>query len=171
MSEQDEDKPTQVLDIEFLKKKKKEKEEELASSVCDLEFIHDIKEEKKLFPVIFFNFNADEFPAKDTLPVGFEYSNCHDLKELNLKLKRNAPKIIAFYYDSNPKAVNQLLTQIKSKFKNVSTIVLAKSLSKDKVDKHLKTTAAADAYLELPLSNEKLKKELTRIESSLKKAS
>jgi hypothetical protein len=179
MSGHDEDdKPTVVLDLNALKKQKLKQEEELANLASELEFA--IPEDDPTsgdsrpqnFPVILFDFGCDFFQKSlPSLPEGFDYKIIKTLPELNNALKSKDFQIVAFYYDSNPKAVNQLCAQIKSKMPFTKTLIIAKAISPEKARIHAQTPSGAAGYYQLPIDSIKVEDEFLRIYSQVQKAS
>jgi hypothetical protein len=166
MSDDEDDKPTVVLDINALKAELDKKKEELDDIAQDLSFaateeiadepapeeptIHD-KE------YILFDLNSEFFQKnKAKLPGDFNYVVVNDLKELNSKMQSGDDKVVIFNYNAAPKAVNQLTIQIKAKFPKVKTVIMAKNLSDDKAQAHKKTKSGAHAYISVPFKNENM---------------
>lgn len=179
MSEQDEDdKPTVVLDLNALKKQKLKQEEDLANLASELEFgvpedEPDSTPNKRFsFPVILFDLSSDFFQKSlPLMPQGFEYKVLKTLPELNQALKSKDFQIVAFHYDSNPKAVNQLCAQIKAKMPLTKTLIMAKAISPEKAKIHAQTPSGAAGYYQLPLNALKIEDEFLKIYSKVEKAS
>lgn len=186
MSGDEDDSPTVVLDLKALKMQKLKQEEDLANIVQDLEFAvginedvsspapqaisRQLKDKKSNFPIVLFDFQSDFFEkAKDQFPKGYDYLLAKTLPELNKFLSSKKFQIVIFNYDVNPKAVNQLTSQIKLKFPESKTIIMAKSLAPDKVKAHARTPAGASGYYQLPLDAEKIESEFLKIEMIIKK--
>lgn len=182
MSDQEEDKPTVVLDLNALKKQKLKQEEDLANLAQELEFNVGLDEslvpqesslnqdEKSLFPVIFFDFQSDFFEKNlDQFPTGYGYQIARSLPELNTYLKSHAFQVVVFNYDVNPKAVNQLCLQIKQKLPSTKTMIIARAISPQKAKLHAATAAGANGYYQLPLAPEKIEKEFQRIYAEVRK--
>jgi hypothetical protein len=176
-NDNEDDKPTVVLDLNALKKQKQRQEEELASLATELEFaVGDVapaalksKEISENFPVILFDFNSDLFEkSKKNFPQGYDYKIVKTLPELNQCLKEKTFQLLIFNYDANPKAVNQLCAQIKKKFPLTKTMIMAKAISPKAAEAHAKTPSGAHCYYQLPLNTEKIEEEFIKI-SSLKK--
>ena len=164
MSSQDnDDKPTVVLDFNALKEELKTSEE-LTVNINDIQFnvdfndvepledhTGDSKEVENQNPIYLFDYKTDFF--EKVLPHHLNSANLHlitELEQLNQALSSNANCIVAFYYNNTPKAVNQLTKQIREKFTNARTLIVAKNLSEDKAAMHAKTKYAANAYLSHP---------------------
>lgn len=195
MSGDDDDKPTVVLDLNALKKQKLKQEEELANIAQELEFavgpdessdidseefaekfldqraeIEPIAESKNTFPIILFDFNSDFFQkSKAHFPKGFEYHIAKSLPDLNKLLGSKVFQIVVFNYDVNPKAVNQLTAQIKQKFPQTKTLIMAKAISPEKAKIHAKTQSGANGYYKFPLEASKIEAEFYKIKQSVKK--
>jgi hypothetical protein len=176
--ESEDDKPTVVLDLNALKKQKLKQEEDLANLATSLEFSipaeDDVNEEKQAnqFPVILFDFGSDFFQKSlPQFPHGFDYKIIKTLPELNNHLKTKDFQIVVFYFDSNPKAVNQLCAQIKSKMPSTKTLIMAKAISPEKARAHAQTASGAAGYYQLPMDSSKIEKEFHKIYSLIQKAS
>ena len=177
-SNEEDDKPTVVLDLNALRKKKLKEEEDLANLAEEIEFkVHQEKPQAKekaqghhsSFKVIYFDFHTTLF-SESELPGEFENIIVHDLKELNVYLKSRDFQILVFHYDPLPKAVNQLCTQIRQKLPSTKLLIVANKISAQKAQMHAKTAAGAHGYLSLPLTEEKLRGEYLRIYDGNKKA-
>lgn len=187
MSHDDEDdKPTVVIDLNALKKQKLKQEEELANIASELEFATPDEDdviqtfEKAPSPskprtqvsvrVILFDFQSDFFAnSLSEFPQGPDYRVVKNLNELNQHLKSKSFQIVVFNYDVNPKAVNQLCLQIKQKLPQTKTMIMAKSISPEKAKLHAQTPSGAHGYYQLPIKADKLEKEIQNIQA-LKKA-
>ncbi len=198
MSTDDDDKPTVVLDLNALKKQKLKQEEELANIESELEFnvgqdplsipasepslSEDpenfaekfldarAKEEKAPLTVILFDFQSDFFQkALDQFPKGHEYHVAKTLPELNKFLADKRFQIVVFNYDVNPKAVNQLTAQIKSKFPIIKTLIMATAISPQKAQIHAKTPSGANGYYQFPLVEAKVEAEFQKIKKLVQK--
>lgn len=174
MSTDDDDKPTVVLDLNAIKDLKLKKEEELAIEVDDIEFsTHaealDLNQEDKRqinldYKVILFDFQTDFLQKNlDLFPKGPQYLIANDLKELNTYLLNKEFQIVVFLYDIVPKAVNQLISQIKLKLPKTKTLIVAKNISPNKAIIHAKGPFGADGYYQLPLESSKLEEEFKSI--------
>lgn len=184
MSDHDEDdKPTVVLDLAALRKQKLKEEEQLNDIVTDLEFNTapvlesprpqaSLKGATAAFKVILFDFGSDFFQnALRTLPTGFEYEIARTLAELNHHLKAKSFQIAVFNYDVNPKAVNQLTAQIKTKFPATKTLIMASAISPEKAKIHAQTPSGAHGYYKLPLNPMEVKKEFLKIREKFQQVS
>lgn len=158
--EEDEDKPTVVLDFNSLKEDLKQAEE-LTQSKLDIQFNVDFDDveplEEKAEPSIhqkniyLFEYKSNYF--KKVLPHYLNNPSLHlieELNELNEALTNDPDSIIVFYYNSQPKAVNQLSRQIKKKFQKARTLIIAKNLSPEKAEQHANSKYGAHAYLNHP---------------------
>lgn len=190
MSHEDEDdKPTVVLDLNALKKQKLKQEEDLANIGNELEFNVDLEKKspapvakpkgmsvtpvvKKApsFKVILFDFQSDFFQSsKELFPKGYDYQIAKDLPSLNKFLTSKEFQIVVFNYDVNAKAVNQLSAQIKLKFPTTKTLIMAKAISPEKAKLHANTPSGANGYCQLPLEAAKIEAEFQKIQSAVKK--
>jgi CheY-like chemotaxis protein len=180
MTDDEDDKPTVVLDLNALKKQKLKEEEDLSLLGSELEFsVHSatmpeadkkktvITEERKVkssFPVILFDFQTDFFHREiQLLPTEFDYHLVKDLQGLNKFLGQKKFQVVVLNYDAYPKAVNQLTAQIRQKFPHAKTMIIAKSISPEKAKAHAKTASGADGYYQLPLEASRLRNELLKI--------
>lgn len=121
------------------------------------------------FKVILFDLQSEFFKTNTKLfPKGPDYKLISNLNDLNLQLRVKEFQIAVFNYDSNPKAVNQLTAQIKTKFPHIKTVIVAKNISPEKAKIHAKTPSGATGYYQLPLDPQKILKEFSRIQSEVK---
>lgn len=169
--EDEEDHATVVLDLNKLKEEM-EKKNDLSSAAEDLEFAvgPEDGEEKASesgvpsFKVIMFEFGKPLFEAsQDKMPSGFEYMISKDVKDLSAKLKSTDFQVVMFFYNGDPKAVNTLCAQVKSKFPKTKTIIVAQNLSPDKVKMHQNSASGANEYITLPLEEDKVRSTLEKI--------
>jgi hypothetical protein len=182
MTDDEEDKPTVVLDLNALKKHKLKQEDDLSFISEELEFsvssrpVESISHEKKQtlnsmevkitheFPIILFDFQSDFFEKEiKNLPTEFKYHVVKDIAGLNKFLGQKKLQLVFLNYDVSPKAVNQLTSQIKQKFPHVKTLITAKSISPEKAKIHAKTPSGADSYFQLPFKKEVLKDEIQKL--------
>lgn len=181
MTDDEEDKPTVVLDLEALKKQKLKREEDLSlfnqdlefsvgpetgSSAADKKIIPDpsAKGEVPSFPIILFDFQSDFFQKEaPNLPKDLNFYVVKDLVGLNKFLGEKKFQIVILNYDASPKAVNQLTTQIRQKFPHAKTLIIAKNISPEKAKVHAKTASGADGYYQLPFQHEGLRNEIKKI--------
>lgn len=183
MSDYDEDdKPTVVLDLNALRKQQLKADEELANIASELEFNVDhtttpgpvkaapLKPEALKYKVILFDLEGDFLKkSKSQFPAGYDYQVCSTLPELNIHLREKTFHIVVFNYDQNPKAINQLSTQIKLKFPMSKVLIMAKNISPKKAQDHALTPAGASGYYQLPLEPKKIEEEFIRIHKESKK--
>jgi response regulator RpfG family c-di-GMP phosphodiesterase len=109
--------------------------------------------------IIFFDYSSDYFTKLvPKLPdLHYTFKVITTLPELNSILRSGKESIIIFHYNAAPKAVNQLSGQIKLKFKNAKTVIVAKGLSQDKAQTHKKSKSGANSYLSVPFSIKQFK--------------
>jgi hypothetical protein len=114
----------------------------------------DLEESAELQKVVFFDFKSEYFSKLlPKLPGDkFEFKLITELKDLNSILQSKEPTTVIFNYNAAPKAVNQLTAQIKAKFPNTKTIIVAKGLTPDKAQAHKDSKAGSDAYLSVPFN-------------------
>lgn len=178
MSPDDEDdKPTVVLDLNALKKQKLADDEKLASIESEIEFdvlsksdseetltkvgTH-LKEDQ--IRVVLFDFESDFFQKSITqFPAGFDYIMATSLNELNNCLRTKGFQIVVMNYDVNAKVVNQLSAQIKTKFPESKVLIVARSISPEKASVHARTPAGAAGYFQLPIDAAKMQAEFQKI--------
>jgi hypothetical protein len=110
------------------------------------------KEKKKIqSKVIFFDFTNEFFETwTEELNFPFRYKIINDLKDLTLSLKSKSKIILFLNYSVTPKAVEQLVPQIKVKFPHVKTIVTGHNLSSADITKLSGPTFGAHACLKVP---------------------
>ena len=189
----EDDKATVVLDLNALKKQKMKQEEELANIGSELEFNvgkeegegfsvddfqsqvipEEIREdepaEEKLkaeFPIIFLDLQSDYFKKNEgLLPRGYNYKIINSLEQLNQQLKNKSFQILVLNYDVNPKVINQISAQVKTKFPFTRTMILAKAISPEKAKVHAKTSSGANGYYQLPLDADRFEKEIGKIQT------
>lgn len=197
--DEEDDKPTVVLDLNALKAQAKEQQEELDDLASDLEFSatpeeprpaekpesdsvapaqaapdnslsldldddgeEDFLELSDTDPlVVLFDHNSEFFSKnKEKFPEGFKYKVVSDLKGLNTELQTSGPKAVVFNYNASPKAANQLCAQIRAKFPESKTLIMAKNLSDEKAQAHKKTKSGANGYVSAPFKMDTFKKVL-----------
>lgn len=165
MSNEEDDKPTVVLDLDALKKELKQKENELSEIASDISFgtedVLGLGEEEQASlksdtPILLFDFGSTFFSEnEDDLPRGYNYQIINELKELNTLMQQRRPCIVVFNYSAYAKACTQLTVQIKEKFPLVRIILAAKNLSEQKAAQHKASRAGAHGYLTIPLQKDK----------------
>lgn len=173
--DEDESKPTVVLDFNALKEDLN-KSEELTQSKLDIQFnvsfsdddnLDDESSESSIHQKSLYLFEYKTNYFKKVLPHALNNPNMHlidDLKALNSALTEDPDSIIVFYYNSVPKAVNQLCQQIRKKFKQAKTVIIAKNLSPAKADQHAKSKYAANAYINHPFELNEFYKKINQLE-------
>jgi hypothetical protein len=181
VEEDDEDDATVVVDLAMLQKLKNGgdiKGEDGEEIIPELDFGSNSNDDDEStpaeeadnvpsFPVLLFEYGKPLFEAtQPTLPIGFEYELIKDVNVLSSKLKGDEFKIVLFNYDGNPKAVNTLSGQIKSKFPKIKTIIFAKNISPDKAAIHKASASGADGYISGEIETEKVKAEFLKIYKS-----
>lgn len=98
--------------------------------------------------IICFGYKTDYFKRNDKIFSHLENLNyISDLEELNALITKDKNSIVILYYNSNPKAVNQVSMQINNKFPATKSLIIVKELSANKAQAHAKTKYRADAYL------------------------
>lgn len=161
MSEDEDDKATVVLDLNALKaeqeKLKKEKEDlsqDIQFSTGDIS-MPGIAVPKEI-PIVLFDFKSTLFTENQNLFPSDNLVIATELSDLNTHLKNKDEKVIFFNYIADPKSVNKLLAQIKSKFPFVKTVVIAKNLAPDKAKIHQNSRSGANGYLNFPFTSEEI---------------
>jgi len=115
----------------------------------------DLEEEVvELQKVVFFDFKSVYFSKLlPKLPGDkFDFNLITELKDLNSILQSKEQTTVIFNYNAAPKAVNQLTTQIRAKFPNTKTIIVAKGLTPEKAQAHKESKAGSNAYLSVPFN-------------------
>lgn len=172
--EDEDSKPTVVLDLESLKAQNDRDDEDVLGEITEnLEFnvSQDPSEEAKTPPrrpdILLFDLASNYFEKNAAaFPREFSYTVLKDLAALNQKLRQEEAAIIVFNYNAAPKGVNQLCAQIKNKFPKAKTLIIAKNLSEQKAKGHQKTKSGANAYLSSPFGAEAFKNKLNEILNS-----
>ncbi len=172
----EEDKPTVVLDLNALKKQKLVEEENLANVVEEIEFdvlakadeksaaiAYEAPKDKRM-KIILFDLESDFFKkSMKDLPLGHSYIHAKTLEELNSALRDTVFQILVMNYDANAKAVNQLVAQVKKKFPHTKVLIVARDLNPERVAIHAKTPSGASGYYQLPIEPKKIQKEFEKI--------
>lgn len=163
MTSSRDDKATVVIDLKSLKQLKKQEDEVMDKLLGELEFATGpdskiISPETKHNIILFDAGGGLLHEQLSSFPQGHHYHHISAVKELAAKLKTKSIKILIFLYDENPKTVNSLSSQVKSKFPDVKTIILARSLSPQKVKLHQKSLAGASGYSHFPVNKNELQK-------------
>ncbi len=170
--DEEENNATVVVDLAMLKKLKGETVDETGNAtevVPDLDFGSDddatpaapAASSIPSFTILLFEFGQPLFEASQSLlPSGFKYELIKDVNVLSGKLKGDEFKVVFFNYDGNPKAVNTLSAQIKSKFPNVKTVIFAKNISPDKAAIHKASASGANGYISGAIEAVKVKEQL-----------
>lgn len=126
--------------------------------------------QKAAFTVVLFDFQSDFFSKnKAQFPKGFDYQVAKSLPDLNKFLGSKTFQIVVFNYDVNPKAVNQLTTQIKQKFPATKTMIMASKISPEKAKMHARTPSGAHGYSQFPIDSKKIEAEFQKIKETVKK--
>jgi hypothetical protein len=168
------EKTTVVLNIEDLKQEKKNNEEVLAKTVDSLEFSlpQGNTPVSTGIKIILFDFQSDFFHLSfGEFPAGYDYYLVRELTELNENLASKTPLILVLNYDSNPKVINSLSTQVRKKFPHVKTLLMARKISPEKARLHAQSPAGAHGYFELPLIQERFITEVERMIKLFERAS
>ncbi|MBY0517042.1 MAG: hypothetical protein K2P81_09050 [Bacteriovoracaceae bacterium] len=174
MSGDEDDKATVVIDINALKKEKENKEKQISELASELEFNAEGSGEvisaprAATVPILLFDFGTKIFDQfKSSIPSRYGCTTIPTLPELNGHLKKKSPLVLVFAFDSNPKAINQLCAQLKTKFKHVHTVIIAKNLSPEKVKLHQSSPAGAAAYIKSPFTESDFSKALDPLISKI----
>jgi hypothetical protein len=180
--DEEDDKPTVILDLAVLKRTKLKQEEDLASVASELEFSADhhpameeselpASQEKQGVGVILFDFQSKFFAShKHLFPQGNDYVVARNLEDLNQFLRSKKYELVVFNYDVNPKAVNQLSAQVKKKFPHTAAIIMARAISPEKAKLHAKTPYGASGYYQFPLESGRIEKEFHKVMVRKKKS-
>lgn len=172
MQDEDEDKPTVVIDFEAMKEELKNEENLTSADILfnvtesDTEPAtkDDVETKSYDFNIYLFDFNTDYFQHNyHHLNITEGLGILKTLPELNQTLTEDPASLVLFYYNGHPKAVNQLCAQIRAKFKQSRTIIVAEKLSPQKAQAHAKTKYRADSYLSTPLTSASFEDALSQI--------
>lgn len=156
MNEED-DKPTVVLDLNKLKEELKTKKgtSHMVEQDIEIDFSASpeppLNETKKDKNIVFFELQGEDILSSLYHEASFSSRIINGLQELNKVIKEDRLNIV-FYYGIHQKTVATLLKQINSKKLPINTILLAKNLSEQKAQAHKKTLSAAKEYLSYPVS-------------------
>lgn len=175
--EDEHDKPTVILDFNKLKQELTNAEELLDESeveelfdtpkVDSTESIeqqeHSIAQEDLRKPYAL-TFKTDFFHTNEFFISNQDlFTPVQDLKELNSVLRQPEGCELIVYYNSEPKVINQITSQIKQKFPKVKTLIIAKNLSAQKAQQHAASKFGANAYLSEPFEDKSFKTTLDRL--------
>ena len=150
--DEEQDEATVVIDFNSIKDELN-KDELLTDEESDLLFDVDLTLDKKKVQknIYLFDYESNYFADKiEEHSLDKPYNHLTDVKGLNKVLSKDPESIICFYYNDSPKVVNQLSAQIKVKFKNTKTLIIAKGLSPKKAEQHHKSKYGANSYLREP---------------------
>lgn len=155
--DKEEDKATIVLDFNKIREQLAQEDENLIDplsldftakgiDISDSDY-DDVDNEQELKTILAFDFKIPYFKNK------FKTSKVQlisELSELNETLRSSEDNILVFYYNSDPKVINQLVLQVKTKFPNNKILIIASNLSQDKALVHKNSKFGVDAYLSDP---------------------
>jgi hypothetical protein len=177
-TQDDDDAATVVVDLKAIQAAKQEMQKDGGLgevTTVDLQFTMAENDETSVaakpdnvkeydFPVVCFDFGSQLFSNNLlSFPAGFNYQLATDLQGINKYLMQNTFMVLFLNYDGSPQAVNQISAQVKAKFPNCKTIIVAHNLDEQKVAIHKNTPAGATGYLTYPMETEKIRQELERI--------
>lgn len=175
MQEEDEDKPTVVLDFNAMKEELKSSEDLTDAGIefnldgilgDDAPLESSVEEDGPSyeFNIYLFDYN-DDFFSKNFDLVGMTngLGIINSLSELNKTLSDDPGCLVVFYYNQSPKAVNQLSAQIKAKFKKARTLIVANNLSPKKAQAHASSKYASNSYLSYPFKKDEFHKAISEI--------
>lgn len=160
---------TVVIDFNSLKKELAS-EEEIIDSDGDtqdelgLEFSTAAEENRLTRETFFFTMDSDYLKGLAAQESFKSFTALDEIKALNEILKTKKPINIIFHYNSNPKLINQILSQLNTKFTFVKSVLLANKLSQEKAQAHAKTQFAASSYLGIPFDSKELIESLKKFE-------
>ena len=161
--ENEDDKPTVVLDLASLKREAEAKLSEIKDLSLDIEFATTRIEEGPELRFCYFTFQSEPLSCLEKLSYTGKLLEISELNELNKLIKEKQDMLLFFYFDQNPKAINQLCAQIKSKFHHVKVILVTKNLSDEKKKIHQTSPAGAYEYLTLASTPEDLEEIIKKI--------
>ena len=146
-----ETKPTVVVSLKDLKELEKNEANELVDGI---EFFIDTLPSNKIKIIA--------FDLKNEITLN-SVEKITDIDELKVSLLDKEKKILLLAFHQNPALVNKICTQVKEKCPHVKTIILAKNLSQEKMKIHQASKAGANAYANLPCSDEQISEIINQI--------
>jgi response regulator RpfG family c-di-GMP phosphodiesterase len=177
MHEEDEDKPTVILDFNKLKEELVQEEELLNDQEVDQLFAEEQEtqvptpEEKNYSEtskqqnnIYLLDYNNEYFKENEAFSQSsYKFKLIKELNQLNEVLTLAPDCLIVFYYNAHPKVINQLTGQIKTKFPQTKTLIIAKNLSAQKAQQHSQSKYGTTSYLSDPFDEQELTKTLKSI--------
>mgnify|MGYP003691535339 FL=1 len=175
-NEFDDDVSTIVLDFGDLKSKLDEQEDILEDqdSVEELAFATDtLKQDstatslKALAPYrkIYLVAYTTEFFTKhqEIFEILENYEILEDMACLNKAITESPDAIFIMYFNDTPKAINQISAQLKRKFPESDSVIIAKNLSDAKAKQHKESKYGANEYLNEPFTPNDLEETLSHL--------
>ena len=167
-NDNDEDEATIVLDFNKIKEQLAQEEENLVDPTS-LDFTakafdissNSADEDMISSPIILFDFKVPYFKGK------FKTSKVtiiSELADLNKRLRETEGNILGFYYNADPKVINQLVLQIKTKFPSNKILIIASKLSAEKAQVHKNSKFGANDYLSDPFESEDFFKKIKSLQ-------
>lgn len=158
--ENEEDKATIVLDFNKIRDQLAKEEESLVDPLSldfrtkttnDDQLLSSLIEEESEplshIPIIAFDFKKLYFNKILNTP---KIDLISDLNLLNSTLRESEENVLIFYYNSEPKVINQLILQIKEKFPKNKILIVATKLASDKAQLHKNSKYGVNDYLSDP---------------------
>lgn len=90
-----------------------------------------------------------------------------NIQDLNTAMVQKEPSILLIYYNASPKLSNQITLQVKNKFPDTKTVIIAKNLSDEKSKLHAKSKYSANEYISYPFQTEELELKLKALKKSM----
>ena len=105
--------------------------------------------------LIFFDYKSEFFAYLiKELDQGLNYKIVEEFEELPRELQAGGETILFLNYSAYPKLCSQLIPKVKSKFKNVKIVIVAKNLTAEKIQAHKSSAEGVHEYLSFPFSRE-----------------
>ncbi len=145
-----------TVDVKLREEREKKKKVEQESKIQEI-----VEKKKPKSKVLFFDFTNEFFETwADELNFPFKYRIVNELKELTLSLKSKTKTILFLNYSLTPKAVEQLLPQIKVKFPHTKVVVTGHDLTPQLITKLKSPELGAKVCLKVPCTLEEVMKHI-----------
>lgn len=105
--------------------------------------------------LIFFDYKSEFFAYLiKELDQGLNYKIVEEFEELPRELQVEGETVLFLNYSAYPKLCSQLIPKVKSKFKHVKIVIVAKNLTAEKIQAHKSSAEGVHEYLSFPFSRE-----------------